>query len=176
MLQSQERTRKKEKYFLTNPVMQSRLPLLPLLLLQQPRILPASVFILILSASLSLADSAHYDQISNYLLSPRQDCGDSLFCGAPDVWGTLGGWFNEIQNNNSPAALPMPLDDGKTETLPPVPDPELRRNKQAPKNVLDYLQLMSYKRYAAQESVWIGFEGLDSRKGYSNWIGVPRPK
>lgn len=70
----------------------------------------------------------------------------------------------------------MPLDDGKTETLPPVPDPELRRNKQAPKNVLDYLQLMSYKRYAAQESVWIGFEGLDSRKGYSNWIGVPRPK
>lgn len=67
----------------------------------------------------------------------------------------------------------MPLDDGKTETLPPVPVPELRRNKQ---NVLDYLQLMSYKRYAAQESVWIGFEELDSRKGYSNWIGVPPPK
>ena len=104
--------------------MQSRLPLIPLLLLQQPRILPTSVFILILSASLSLADSAHYDQISNHLLSPRQDCGDSLFCGAPNVWGTLGGWFNEIQNNESPATLPMPLDDGKIETLPPVPVPE----------------------------------------------------
>lgn len=117
---------KKKKYFLTNPIMQSRLRLLPLLsvLLQQSIILPASVFFLIPSLSLSLADSAHYDQISNHLLSPRQDCGDSLFCGAPDVWGTLGGWLNEVQNNESPAALPMPLDDGKTETLPPVPVPE----------------------------------------------------
>lgn len=100
--------------------MKFRLPLLPLLLLQKLIIFPASVFILILSPS-SLADSAQHDQISNHLLTPRQDCGDSLFCGAPDIWGTLGGWLNDI---TSPAALPIPFDDGKTENLPPVPVPE----------------------------------------------------
>lgn len=42
----------------------------------------------------------------------------------PDVWDTLGGWLNGIKNNESPAALPMPFGDGKTETLPPVPVPE----------------------------------------------------
>lgn len=52
----------------------------------------------------------------------------------------------------------------------------LRRNRQTPKNVLDYLQIMSYRRYAAQESVWNGLGQEDAREGYSNWIGVPPPK
>ena len=121
--QKEQGKKKKIKCFLTNPTMKPRLPFLSILLLQQPIIYPASVLILILSPS-SLADPARHDQISNHLLSPRQDCGDSLFCGAPDVWGTLGGWLNGITNNESPAALPMPFDDGTTETLPPVPVPE----------------------------------------------------
>lgn len=52
-----------------------------------------------------------------------------FYAGAPDIWDTLRGWLNKIQNNESPAALPMPFDDGKTETLPPVPGGYRSRNR-----------------------------------------------
>lgn len=93
--------------------------LLLLLLLPPPSthlIYPASFFILILLPSTIL-----HHPISHHF-TPRQDC-DILFCGGPDIWGTVGGWLYEINKTPLPDSLEAP-DDGKVEVLPPLPVPK----------------------------------------------------
>lgn len=89
---------------------------LPLLLLSTYLKVPASFFILILLPS---TIAAHHP-ISHHVIQ-RQEC-DTLFCGGPDIWSSVGSWLYEINQTPLPDALET-LDDRKPETLPPVPIP-----------------------------------------------------
>lgn len=90
--QKKTKNKKKREKFSNKPNHDVPSPSPTLITSQQPIIFPAPVSILILYLlSLLLADSAHYDQISNYLLSPHQDCGDSLLCGSARHMGYAWG-------------------------------------------------------------------------------------
>lgn len=90
--QKKTKNKKKREKFSNKPTHEVPSPSPTLVTSQQPIIFPAPVSILILyPLSLLLADSAHYDQISNYLLSPHQDCGDSLLCGSARHMGYAWG-------------------------------------------------------------------------------------
>lgn len=52
----------------------------------------------------------------------------------------------------------------------------LRRQYKTPKAVIDYLRSMSYRRYAAEESVWNGLDSDDPTRWFDEWYGNPPPK
>lgn len=51
----------------------------------------------------------------------------------------------------------------------------LRRKYRTPKAVIGYLRSMSYRRYAAEESVWNGLDSDDPTLWFDEWFGNPPP-
>lgn len=51
-----------------------------------------------------------------------------------------------------------------------------RRKIKTPKTVIDYLQSMSYRGYAAEESVWNGLDSDDPTQWFDEWYGNPPPR
>lgn len=91
---------------------------------------------------------------------PSSPGGEALMISGPGNGRCIGSGsgdriFNIVRHNMATASVA-----GLVAYFLALPDlgKLLRRNKRTSKNVLDYLQLMSWKRYAAQESVWNGPE------------------
>lgn len=51
-----------------------------------------------------------------------------------------------------------------------------RRKSKTPKAVIDYLQSMSYRRYAAEELAWSGLDSDDPTLWFDEWYGNSPPR
>lgn len=51
----------------------------------------------------------------------------------------------------------------------------LRRQNRTPKAMIDYLKMMSYRRYVRELSVWNGLDAEDETMIFEGWYGTPIP-